>query len=229
MPFVPPPWQPPTPFGQNACTSDQIASFINECVDADNCATTFAGDPSNQACLQCIETDQSSGLYGPLVTNNGTIVLYNFGGCIDNTEDAGTCGQALNAFNACDEAECGKCPDFDAPSAMGQTAMCEANEFLMGNCTPYNNEGCFSEIEDAGAPAVCNEVSTLLTVWCGPPEVDGGLVDSGPPMDSSPPVDSGTPPVDSGTPPIDTGTPPIDSGSGPSDSGSEAGDGASGG
>jgi hypothetical protein len=173
MPFTAPTWEPPTPFGQPACTPAQVSAYLT-CFPS---CSSFVTDPSNTACAACIQTDMASTQYGPIVTSGGMPIQVNFGGCIANLDGntaAGSCGDVFNSFNACLSTECATCSDFDDPTPGGPTQLCTENAFNGGFCTAYNDMTCDSEVADAGVAAVCDNLNDFLPLWCEGIAVDAG-------------------------------------------------------
>jgi hypothetical protein len=175
-PFTPPVWEPPTPFGQAACSPMQISDYI-ACISSGSC-TAFEGEAANATCLACIETDVGAPAYGPVITMNGMPSSANFGGCVANFDGdtaAGGCGDQIDAFNACAFQECNTCSDFAAAMQGGPTQQCEANAFNGGVCSAFNEQPqCDAELVDGGAAVSCNLLSSFLSIWCEGQPVDAG-------------------------------------------------------
>jgi hypothetical protein len=167
-PFTAFPWAAPTPFPNPACTSAQIAGYL-ACFP--NC-NAFRSDPSNTACLGCIETDVSAAAHGPVITSGGAPVEVNFGGCQahqDGNPSVGGCGNQDNNANDCASAECSACADFASPQPGGATAQCEALAFgSSGSCSADQvTPSCAAEVRDGGVAASCSNLGTFLAPWCG--------------------------------------------------------------
>jgi hypothetical protein len=168
-PFTPIPWAPPSTFPNHACSSAQIAGYL-ACFP--NCST-FRADPTNTACLACIETDVTATTHGPIITSGGQPVEVNFGGCVahyDGNTAAGSCGNQENNANDCAGAECGKCADFANPQTGGATDQCETAAFgASGRCSADTvMQTCPGELGDGGVATSCDNLNAFLGLWCGP-------------------------------------------------------------
>lgn len=173
--FTPLPWAPPTPFGQGACTAAQVQAYVS-CSTGGGCAS-FRADPSNAACLGCLETDVAAAAHGPFVTQTGdagvAVVEVNYGGCqahFDGQDGATGCGAQFNANNDCFTQECAACSDFANPSQSGPTGECWAVANDVGTCSAdRQTTPCGEELYDPdGAAVSCADPSTFVTLWCGP-------------------------------------------------------------
>jgi hypothetical protein len=179
-PFTAPEWEPPTAFGQPSCSNAQVTEYL-ACLG--NCST-FDSDPTNATCVACIETDIGATSYGPVITSGGVPTAVNFGGCVanfDGNKAAGSCGDQINAFDACAAAECGTCADFANPTPGGPAEQCEENVFNAGVCSAFNAMTCDAELGDGGVGSACGNLDTFLPLWCAgmPPPADAGPPDSG--------------------------------------------------
>jgi len=175
--FTPVPWAPPTPLGQNACTTAQISAF----------ATSLNGNgpftSGSQSCDACLMTDVGASTHGPIITQMmmGTAVPveFNFGGCqanLDGKTAAGSCGNVEDEANDCILTKCSSCADFNNPMKGGATAMC-----YQSSCAMYvPMSACDTELQSGGVAAVCGgNFATVLGAWCGPPSGDAGITDAG--------------------------------------------------
>lgn len=175
-PFAPLPWAPPTAFGQGKCSSTQITDYL-ACSGTGDCSS-FRADPSNGACLGCLETDVNAAALGPFVTqasDGGTaIVETNYGGCqahFDGQDGPTGCGAQANANNACFAQTCGACSDFANPSQTGPSAQCYYVSNDVGVCSGYRQTtSCGEELYDPeGGAAPCQNPATFVPLWCGGP------------------------------------------------------------
>ena len=177
IPFAPIDWRLPTAWGQNACTSQQVAALSQ----ADGTAlAAFLGDPSNATCALCISPDYVAVAGGEaLPQQRGPLFVAkfdgeykgftNFGGCIahmDGQTAAGSCGNKEQDRAACKYLECGSCVSDSDYSACAASAPA---------CSSYVLEpSCAAEFADGGiADLPCQSLATMIPLWCGPP-VDAG-------------------------------------------------------
>jgi hypothetical protein len=168
--FTPWPWAPPTPFGQDACTAPQLASYIACLSSPTGDCSAFHADATNATCLVCLETDINAATHGPMLTMDGPIVSVNWGGCqahYDGQTGAHECGEQTNDDNDCVIGECETCADFGNPAPGGPSEQCIASA-QSGTCSPYAvTAGCEAETNDGGVAAACNDIGELLAQWCG--------------------------------------------------------------
>jgi hypothetical protein len=173
-PFTAVPWAPPKPFGQGACSSTQLSSYL-ACIGTGDCSA-FRIDTSNATCLACLETDESASAHGPFVTHSAdggvSILEVNYGGCqahYDGQAASGCCGEQANNFNDCWNAECSTCSDIASPAEYGPTYDCYFTSLDVGACTKYRETTeCGYETLDGGVALPCNDPATFVPLWCGP-------------------------------------------------------------
>jgi hypothetical protein len=172
-PFTPNLWAPPSAFGQARCSAAQLAAYSAASTPNDYAA--FRADPTNAACLGCLETDAAAPLHGPVVTqalpDGGRDILdFNNGGCqahFDGMGDAGSCGEQANDSNDCVYFACASCSDLNNPSYGGPTYNCYYYAMSAGICGQHREiTGCFLETLDGGA-AQCGSFDTYAALWCG--------------------------------------------------------------
>ncbi len=167
--FTPPPWAPPTPLHQGACTAMELQTF-GWCLQYNFCGGS--GSPSCDACLQ---TDLGAAAYGPVVATQGNVIVeLNVGGCVatfDGDMTATGCGAQLDVADACFRAECRQCTDFANPMVGGPTQHCSQEATGAGGaCAPYAvSPTCAAETAPGGVAAACaGGLAPLVDVWCGP-------------------------------------------------------------
>jgi hypothetical protein len=158
----PPPWRPPTPLHQGACSSAELSEY-QACWTASSCSS------GNPACDACLQTDVSSAAYGPVIT--GTLyfdvndVFVNWGGCqanIDGDKVAGSCGNQTNDWQTCADLECPQSCGVDSNSCVDYagTHQC-ASDTESVDCSDEWTPA------DSGVP-LCANFDTLTNLWCGP-------------------------------------------------------------
>jgi hypothetical protein len=177
-PFTPIPWAPPSPFGENVCSSAQIAAYNTCATSATGDCSAFRASSENAGCLACIETGVGATQHGPVVTEtvDGGIVPVetNVGGCLahfDGQTGPMSCGALTNASTDCIDAECSTCSDFTNPAQGGPTEGCYYGEVLPGEpCGGFLvTTACANEPVEGGVAPLCgSSLSDLLTSWCGP-------------------------------------------------------------
>jgi hypothetical protein len=172
-PFMPFPWEAPTPLRQGKCTPAQTMAYVTT-LNSQNGPWTSG----NAACDACLQTDVSAPTHGPILTQvmmgKETPVELNFGGCIadiDGMKAAGGCGNLLNNDNDCIDQECGMCPDFMMPSAGGPTEECTQQVNQAGGpcAADVPSSTCTAEENgDGGFQACVSSIQEILDLWCGP-------------------------------------------------------------
>lgn len=158
-PFTPPPWKPPTPLHQGACTTLELQSIV-QCAGASDCTSGSA------TCDACAETDIGAAAYGPILTQvvagQSRFVEVNWGGCqanLDGDASAGGCGNQTNSWQSCLLQECRACASVDACIVFAAEHACSGSSETFA---------CGSEwSSDSGVPT-CANLQSLLTLWCGP-------------------------------------------------------------
>jgi hypothetical protein len=151
-----PTWIPPTGAHQGVCTPAMLTSYYQQCLDpsgAQNCAT-FAMDPASQACMTCLNSDFTDGVWGPLVVSAGEVET-NTAGCIALLDPgAMSCAQAIEAQDECIHASCDAvCAAGGDPSSFDSWVTCSAAANGCG-CEPYFQAAqCVKSLAGAKSPA----------------------------------------------------------------------------
>ena len=160
MPFTPPPWKPPTPLHEGACTALELQR-IAQCAGASNCTSGSA------TCDACAETDIGAAAYGPIITRlilgQRRFVEVNWGGCQANFDGDASAGGRLATRRTRGNPACSK-------SARRARPSMRCIEFAAEHGCSGSSEtfACASEwSSDSGVPT-CAYLQTLLTLWCGP-------------------------------------------------------------
>jgi hypothetical protein len=155
MPFTAPHWKAPTPLHQNACTTTEIAAY-EVCAGGASCTS------GSRSCDSCLQTDESDGAYGPLITGGALGAFVNWGGCqanLDGATERGSCGNQTNDWQTCAAAEC--------PAACGGDAeACMASAFVSACIGNTESASCANEWN--GTVSECATFTSLVTLWCGP-------------------------------------------------------------
>lgn len=159
MPFTPPPWKPPTPLHEGACTALELQR-IAQCAGASDCTSGSA------TCDACAETDIGAAAYGPIITRlilgQRRFVEVNWGGCqanFDGDASAGGCGNQTNSWQSCLFEECPACTSVDACIEFAAEHGCSGSSETFACASEWSS--------DSGVPT-CAYLQTLLTLWCGP-------------------------------------------------------------
>jgi len=167
MAFTAVTWAAPTALHQNKCTAALITAYQTSLQAGGSTATS-----GNAACDACLQTDMGAAAHGPIITQSGSPIEINYGGCIadlDGSKAAGSCGNTVNNENDCIDEECSTCSDFSS-STQPITMACVQDAFAAGGpCAGAANEpttACQTELM-ASADQTCLSVQTLLTAWCG--------------------------------------------------------------
>ncbi|MCK9459251.1 MAG: hypothetical protein M0R80_06395 [Proteobacteria bacterium] len=185
-----PDWKPPSGFEQGLCTVDQIAAYIDACLDT--AATTSAcdewtGDEANAACFACALTPYEDAIQGPLGLHDdwGSVQVIdgNVGQCIsalEGDDSADSCGAAYEAAKQCGIDACKEncsldsTETFGADLAMFNTCIYQA---IAGDCAPYQTAWatCSADlavsIDDCiwSSESFATFAERLVTLHCGPP------------------------------------------------------------
>jgi hypothetical protein len=139
--------------------SGQDRGFFDACLapgaTPDTCAA-FRSDPSNDACANCIQTDDTASHYGPLINNRHTFITTNVAGCIELTDPSAlSCAKSLQARGGCELLACqANCPVYDQASR-GAYDSC-ASESDRTGCQSYAIvAACANGEADAATSANC--------------------------------------------------------------------------
>jgi hypothetical protein len=162
----------------NACSAEDITSFVKACLDPtatqQTCAAWEQGDAGKSACGACVLTQIGSATWGPIVcdTNECTI---NTGGCIDilsgqvpiENGTNGSCGDLTTAADQCLSYACGTCTTPSDSNACTQDAE-------QGGCKSYvdaEQTASVCALTDGGAtacsPQTDSDWASFINVFCG--------------------------------------------------------------
>ena len=173
------------PFQPGACTTEELSSYISECLksDGDKCA---AYKSASATCAACIETKSTDDAWGPIVFYEGrTYYDYDQGGCIANVTgdlSAEGCGAAQTAYLECRHAACNACitnafdlsPFYECETGLAVDKTCATEKgHVQVACQAYFASSPKDACQAAGLSSDAY-ILQLITAWCGPGPSDAG-------------------------------------------------------
>ncbi len=191
-----PNWVPPV-HDVNACSDVQIQDYWSNCYDKTTASqpkcSAWVKVPANKACLGCLDTPDTALAYGTLIGHKG-FTSANQPGCVavlTNDVTANGCGAKIAASDECQHVACQACSDAISsadPQTFKDFLTCLTNA-AKTVCKTYTQAVC----ADAGADlSACGPHSAfqdyyfgIAPVLCGGKAADGGVLDSGVPLDAS--------------------------------------------
>jgi hypothetical protein len=101
--------------------------------------------------------------------NDAEETTFNVGGCIALTDETGgtACAQAFTPLQECDDLACSDC--FTGSTNLTSLDQCESSA-ESGACASYAtsfDSQCAADFADGGAGNTCQNVTTILNVFCG--------------------------------------------------------------
>jgi hypothetical protein len=186
-----PKWIPPNvdaPYA-NTCTNQEIANAFADCwAGTATLASCNAFQAASKTCFQCILTQSTQPLYGPIIyyedPSGGGISVTNVAACIALAEPCNLpCAEAILADTQCQVAAClqGSC----ATASSDAVVACTSEAEMCSACSGYfDSQGCYMKLlaDPASHPSavLCDLASpgggifaanftAISTYLCGPP------------------------------------------------------------
>jgi hypothetical protein len=163
-----------------ACTAQLITDFYDACLGASSsqsaCNQSWGSgeDTAHATCQNCLVTQSSAMLWGPLVDFGNTVSI-NVAGCIELLDPAQVaCATAAQQADACQHQACdASCPVTTASSFADWKACIVAAS--SGECMSYlQAASCLNTEADGGAAASCvtgmtfeDQYLAIAKVFCG--------------------------------------------------------------
>ncbi|HEX4516519.1 MAG TPA: hypothetical protein VH054_23390 [Polyangiaceae bacterium] len=160
----------------NACTAQDISSFVTACLDASATQQTCSAwqESDAGACGACILTPITSATWGPVVCESSSCAI-NTGGCMDIVSGQiaiengtnGSCGDLTNANEECVSYACGACTTpSDSETCTDDAEQVECKSYFDAE---HSASACASV--DAGA-STCSpqndaDWAAFINLFCG--------------------------------------------------------------